>query len=425
MAVPVPSQLVTAIAGGKASGPAPLNGGNSGTVDFAALLASLGNAQSATTALPGLVAGTHGLEASLAPSITSAQPQTLDLQQDGTRSPLIDRLLRDSGNLQANAALSEAASQEDVKVALPPPGQTGLPLTGTGRSAESMLATAQPGQRRAGAGESDDEAEATQPTDVMPPPPSVIALQPPANTQRIASADAEQPAADDTISGLPTNATGAGKGGNAHAEMQRAITGNGSGNGNSAANLAGEAPAREETPAATANMAAPSASVAQAAAHAARHAETATANMARVDTPLHDTRWGQGFGERVVWLAKNEQQTAQISINPPQLGPLQVTLQLNGDQANAMFASPHAEVRQAIQDAMPQLREMLSAAGINLGQANVGSQTPQQHHEFMAQLANQNRSSGEAAILPGENHAAGLPSGQPIQRGRGLVDLFA
>ena len=144
-----------------------------------------------------------------------------------------------------------------------------------------------------------------------------------------------------------------------------------------------------------------------------------------ISTPLQDKQWSQSFGDRVVWMSKNEQQTAQLSINPPQLGPIHVTLNLSGDQASAIFTSPHAEVRQAIQDAMPQLREMLSSSGISLGQANVGAQLPQQNKEAPSQFANGNRSSGETAILSPDSNSGTTQSGLIIQRGRGLVDLFA
>lgn len=146
---------------------------------------------------------------------------------------------------------------------------------------------------------------------------------------------------------------------------------------------------------------------------------------APITTPLPDRQWPQSFGERIVWMAKNEQQVAQININPPQLGPVQITLNLSGDQATAVFASPHAEVRQAIQDAMPQLREMLSSAGVSLGQTNVGAQTPQQNREAPEQFANGARFSGETAILSPDGNSGSATSGKVIQRGRGLVDLFA
>jgi flagellar hook-length control protein FliK len=174
----------------------------------------------------------------------------------------------------------------------------------------------------------------------------------------------------------------------------------------------------------------PAFATALAATTAANGTATATATAPPTQTPavtsaLHSPNWSQDFGNRVVWLAKNDQQVAQININPPQLGPVQISISINGDQATTVFASPHAEVRQAIQDSLPQLREMFSTAGINLGQANVGSQLPSQNREAAFQFANEARSSRENAILSPDSHASSSPAGIPIQRGRGLVDLFA
>jgi len=158
-------------------------------------------------------------------------------------------------------------------------------------------------------------------------------------------------------------------------------------------------------------------------------APTATGPVAdktpSIAAPLHSPVWPQQFGDKVVWLARNEQQTAQLNINPPQLGPVQVTVTLHGDQASIVFASPHTEVRQAIESAMPQLKEMLSAAGINLGQANVGPNLQQQPGNAPFGDANQARSANENAILPANEKGASTAGATVVQRGRGLVDLFA
>ncbi len=159
--------------------------------------------------------------------------------------------------------------------------------------------------------------------------------------------------------------------------------------------------------------------------HPAAAAGNQPAAQARIDTPIHDTRWSQHFGEKIVWLAKHEQASAQITLNPPQLGPMQISLQLNGDQASAIFASPHAEVRQAIQDSLPQLKEMLASAGINLGQADIGANMAKQNREMPFQSANGQRSLDENAILAGSGNIADSTTTTPIQRGRGMVDLFA
>jgi flagellar hook-length control protein FliK len=182
----------------------------------------------------------------------------------------------------------------------------------------------------------------------------------------------------------------------------------------------------------TANLAAKDGlSDSQASFSSALHSAQTSAHQApasvdlHIQTPVHDSQWGQSFREQVVWLAKNDNQTAQISINPPQLGPVQISLNIDGNQANATFASPHGEVRQLIEDSMPRLREMFSEIGISLGQANVGAQLPQQQRDTSESFSNGTRFSGETAILPGDGSTSSSQGSLPIQRGRGLVDLFA
>lgn len=156
----------------------------------------------------------------------------------------------------------------------------------------------------------------------------------------------------------------------------------------------------------------------------ARHQDAGPV-AAEVRTPVQNSGWGQDFGEKIVWLAKSDQQVAQLNLNPPQLGPMHITLNLNGDQASALFISPHAEVRQAIEDAMPQLREMLSGAGINLGQANVGTQLPQQNTGTQPQFSGSSPSGVDNAILRADNGQETTPPVATVRSGRGMVDLFA
>jgi flagellar hook-length control protein FliK len=191
--------------------------------------------------------------------------------------------------------------------------------------------------------------------------------------------------------------------------------------GNEAANLAVETKGGNEAinPALLNNSAA-------ALANTTRGASEARGAQQTTITPhLQENNWSQHFGEKVVWLAKSDQQSAQININPPQLGPIQIRLNLSGDQATMTFASPHLDVRQAIENALPQLKEMLSSAGINLGQADVGANMAQHKQETPFQSANGKRGGDENAILPANEIAVSTGTSPILQRGRGLVDLFA
>ncbi|MEG1325301.1 MAG: flagellar hook-length control protein FliK, partial [Janthinobacterium sp.] len=79
----------------------------------------------------------------------------------------------------------------------------------------------------------------------------------------------------------------------------------------------------------------------------------------RVGSPA----WDQQLGQKVVWMAAGGDQSATLTLNPPDLGPVQVVLTVTNDQADAAFMSAQPEVRQALEAAMPRLREMMSEAG--------------------------------------------------------------
>jgi flagellar hook-length control protein FliK len=114
---------------------------------------------------------------------------------------------------------------------------------------------------------------------------------------------------------------------------------------------------------------------ATAALEAARTAAVPTDKLySRVGTPA----WDQQLGQKVIFMAAGGEQSATMELNPPDLGPLQVVLSVNKDQATASFTSAAPEVRQALENAMPRLREMMSEAGIQLGNATVSAGTPDQ-----------------------------------------------
>lgn len=147
----------------------------------------------------------------------------------------------------------------------------------------------------------------------------------------------------------------------------------------------------------------------------------------RVETPMQDQKaWASDVGQKIVWMVGNEKQSAQLTLNPPQMGPIEISLNINRDSATALFVSANPEVREALESAMPRLREMLAGAGIELGQANVSAESSRQQ-----QGGNDNARPGASrwmadnAILGGDSGEAASSGAGTIQRGNGLVDLFA
>ncbi len=142
----------------------------------------------------------------------------------------------------------------------------------------------------------------------------------------------------------------------------------------------------------------------------------------RVDTPVRDPAWSADFSQKVVWLTANDQKFAQLTLNPPQMGPIEISLNINKDTASAYFISPNAEVREAIETALPRLREMLAGVGIELGQANVGTRSSQQESGNPEARAGTPRWITDAAILGKDSGHSQVSS---VQRGSSLVDTFA
>jgi flagellar hook-length control protein FliK len=132
------------------------------------------------------------------------------------------------------------------------------------------------------------------------------------------------------------------------------------------------------------------------------------------------------LGSRVLWLSKDNQQYAELRLNPPHLGPLEVRISLQSDQGTSLsFLSNHAAVRDAVAGALPQLREMLADGGFTMLDVNVS------HHSAGGDSAWAAPRDGQGAHAMGaqEGAAAADKEGDGQQRllpgqGVGLVDYF-
>lgn len=103
---------------------------------------------------------------------------------------------------------------------------------------------------------------------------------------------------------------------------------------------------------------------------------------------LGQPKWGDEFAQKIVWLAGQQQQVAEIRLNPAHLGPIEIMLSITNDQgtqATAQFVSSHLAVREAIEAALPKLREMMADNGITLGNVTVDSNSSQQQRDSWRQ----------------------------------------
>jgi flagellar hook-length control protein FliK len=155
-------------------------------------------------------------------------------------------------------------------------------------------------------------------------------------------------------------------------------------------------------------------------------------NRVEVAPQVGSPNWDTALGEKVVWIVGAQTQNAELHLNPPSLGPLEIRVSMSDGQANLSFMTQHAAVREAIEAATPKLREMMGDSGINMGSmsVNVGTFAQQQQDQAAQQQAANNRnnaSSNDAFFGMGTDSTPAevvTTTVQPL-RDLGMVDLFA
>lgn len=110
--------------------------------------------------------------------------------------------------------------------------------------------------------------------------------------------------------------------------------------------------------------------------------EVATHASATLPTPLDSPDFKQALAERVgMWVSgtpANGQMTAELRLNPEDMGPVHIRIVMDGQNAQVDFAAAHAETRQALEASLPALSSALEDAGLSLAGGGVSDQSASQ-----------------------------------------------
>ena len=124
------------------------------------------------------------------------------------------------------------------------------------------------------------------------------------------------------------------------------------------------------------------------------------------------------FGAQLQWMADRKIGEARIRVTPNDLGPVEVRLHLDGDRLRADFVSANAETRNALEQGLPRLRDLLGEHGFQLTHVDVGSGR-----------GGGNQAEGTASqerAASATDETAGITSGLPPRaRVLGLLDAYA
>ncbi|WP_404344452.1 flagellar hook-length control protein FliK [Vreelandella venusta] len=152
-------------------------------------------------------------------------------------------------------------------------------------------------------------------------------------------------------------------------------------------------------------------------------AATGASLLSAIGTPVSHPAWPSQLGQQLVQFAQQGgEQHIQMKLHPAELGPLSISLKMTEHGAQAHFLSAHAQVRQVIEQAIPQLREALAEQGISLGDTSVGEQNASNEQAF----AQQNTTPGSMGGDSGVDSETGIPitESAPVAID-GRVDLYA
>ncbi|WP_278420016.1 flagellar hook-length control protein FliK [Stutzerimonas kunmingensis] len=142
---------------------------------------------------------------------------------------------------------------------------------------------------------------------------------------------------------------------------------------------------------------------------------------------MQQSGWSEAVVDRVMWLSSQNLKSAEIQLDPAELGRMEVRIDLTKDQAQVTFLSPHAGVRDALEGQMQRLREMFTQQGMNLMDVNVSDQSLARGWQGGADGGSSRGGASGEGDLAGDELELGVTeiASSRTAGDRGLVDYYA
>lgn len=144
--------------------------------------------------------------------------------------------------------------------------------------------------------------------------------------------------------------------------------------------------------------------------------------------PMHQGGWSEAVVDRVMVMSSQNLKSAEIQLDPAELGRLEVRISVNQEQSQVTFASPHAGVREALDSQMHRLRELFAQQGMNQLDVNVSDQSLSRGWQGQEGDGGRGRGGASSELLGADEelHPGGVESARASTvSARGLVDYYA
>jgi flagellar hook-length control protein FliK len=158
---------------------------------------------------------------------------------------------------------------------------------------------------------------------------------------------------------------------------------------------------------------------------AAAPTDSSSAATLRVHAPVDSPDFPQGVADRVSFAVDNNWNSAKLQVNPPQLGPIDLQIAVQGDHAQVMMSTHSAVTREALESSLPKLKEMLGSQGFTQVSVDISQRSFQDRSAFNQPYTWTKQAAGAPSVAVTGPAAVSSASSAPTRTSIGVLDAYA
>ena len=140
----------------------------------------------------------------------------------------------------------------------------------------------------------------------------------------------------------------------------------------------------------------------------------------KIHASVDSAEFSPGLSDRVSWMVDNGLNGAKLQVNPPQLGPIELRISVQGDRAQVWMTTHSAVTRDALDASSPKLREMLNNQGFSQVSVDISQRSFQDRSAYVPPYQREQAAVRSTAATAAPTAAAATPRSQ-----LGALDAYA
>lgn len=150
--------------------------------------------------------------------------------------------------------------------------------------------------------------------------------------------------------------------------------------------------------------------------------EQVTQNKERLEFGRDKEQWAPALGSRIVTMVADNIQQAEIHLDPPELGSMEIKMQLNQEQTSIQVQVQSPQVRDVLEANAQRLRDALAEQGLELAGFDVSQQQSESGQGGQQQDSPAGDSGDTDTLMAAEESGAATVT---VRQSDGLLDAYA